>query len=79
MIEDINKKVDEEIIKISIEDEEIPEKNDKLSLISKILFATSLISMIVTAYFAYQNSVSLTIFGCTAVTLNWISFRDSIK
>ena len=75
---DINRKIDEEILEI------INKKKDKkeepaVSMYSKMLFATAVIVVLVTALFVYKGNISGTIFGCTSLILNWMSFRDSMK
>lgn len=72
---DINRKIDEEILEIINNKKEEP----AVSMYSKMLFATAVVVVLVTALFVYKGNISGTIFGCTSLILNWMSFRDSMK
>lgn len=72
---DINRKIDEEILEIINNKKEEP----AVSMYFKMLFATAVVVVLVTALFVYKGNISGTIFGCTSLILNWMSFRDSMK
>lgn len=74
---DINRKIDEEILEIV--NNKKKKEEPAISMYSKILFATATIVLFFTAFLAYRNNVSGTIFGCTTLVLNWFSFKDSMR
>ncbi len=75
---DINRKIDEEILEI-LNNKKDKKEEPAVSTYSKILFVIAVVVTLVAAMFVYKGNIPGTIFSCTALILNWLSIRESMK